>query len=137
MHELNYVEFFVVAFSGLLLPLLNTSPVAYNLARYGFGRWFWGTLPVFASAGVVLANTSSSLTNWPTIGMVFHAQWALLIAMYRVFTQVVGQQPRDTYLRGWDEVPDSAKDRIFQATTTIAMLICALTVLCLPGLWLR
>jgi hypothetical protein len=132
---MTYIEPALLCLVSFVLPMLNTSSRAYALARHGFGQWFWITLVIAGVAGLLLARTFLSFADWPTLGLVFHAQWAVLIGMCRAFSRVFGYWPRDTYLRGWDELPRSTPDRLFGFVASTAMLACAVVVLYASRIW--
>lgn len=125
VRAMTHVEFLILALVMLALPLLSTSTRAYALARYGFGRWFWITLPVAGIGGYLLSRAFPNLSEFPVLGLIFHFQWALLIAMCRLFVRAEGHEPRDSFMRGWDELPYNAPDRYFGFIATVVMFLIA------------
>jgi len=129
---MTHISFLILAVVVLTLPMLNTSTRAYALARYGFSRWFWATLPAGSIGGFLLSRVFSDLNDFAQLGLIFHVQWALLITMFRFFVRKEGREPRDAYMRGWDELPYDAPDRLFQFVSTIVMFLTGAGLLFVP-----
>jgi len=109
---------------GVVLPVSLYTSKLNALPRIGFGRWFWKTLPVAAAYGIVVGSWDHNSRGLTILPMAFHAQWALLIPLYRFFVHYEGHEPREVFLRSSREVPDSGADRIYTIVALFFMVAC-------------
>lgn len=123
------IEAGIVSVIVLALPILQTDARTNVLGRLGFSYWYWGTLPIAVLAGLLLAELVPQLSKWPALGIVFHAQWAFLIATYRRFVRRRGHEPRDVFMRLREEASNSRPDSLHSFGTGVIMFVGGLALL--------
>lgn len=62
---------------------------------------------------LVSLSLGIQIAQWNAVFLAICGQWGIVIGLHYVFVRQLGYEPRDVYLRSFNDVPNSVPDRVY------------------------